>query len=254
MENGTRKRMREAAAALRQALAGETEAWAAAMALALEAAQAARGIGGAAPVFFAGGGGVSPAAVERCRALLADYRELFAAPAALGWLHQFWHCGERAGLAGRTRGDGCAKIGAAAVAPATQVFSEEYMAAFLTENSLGALWRAMHPASPLPSGWRYFVRPPAAETAGRRPARSITVCDPACGAGNFLLAAFDLLYDMYREEEDGEPAAICTAILNGNLFGMDIDAGAAAVARASLWLRAKEKAPGLEPAAVLPGL
>ncbi|HWQ61284.1 MAG TPA: DNA methyltransferase, partial [Negativicutes bacterium] len=209
--------------------------------------------GGAAPDFFADGGEVPPAVAERCRMIVSGCRELFAAPAALGWFHQFWQGGERAGLSGRTRGDQCAKIGAATVAPATQVFSEEYMVAFLAENSLGSLWLDMHPASPLAAGWRYYVHPPAARTAGRLSVREITVCDPACGAGNFLLAAFDLLYDMYREEEGGDPAEICAAIVNGNLFGMDIDARAAAVARASLWLRAREKAPDLDPA-VLTGL
>ncbi len=251
MDNGTRKRLRELAAALRETLgeAGE-RAWPDVMGLALEAAQAARGIGGTAPDFFAGGGVVSPAAAERCREILTGNRELFVAPASLGWLHQFWQSGVRSSLAGRTRADQSAKIGAATVAPATQIFSEDYMVAFLTENSLGALWAETHPASPLVSGWSYYVRPPATGTAGRLSVREMTVCDPACGAGNFLLAAFDMLYAMYHEEEGGEPAAICAAIVNGNLFGMDIDVRAAAVTRASLWLRARELAPDLDSAAL----
>ena len=253
MDNGERKRMREAAAALRQTLGDSRQAWAAAMTLALAAAQAARGVAGKAPDFFAADGRVPRGAATRCREIFAACGGLFAAPAALGWLHQFWHSGERAVLAGRTRGDRSPKIGAAAVVPATQVYSEAYMVDFLMENSLGALWMAMHPASPLAAGWRYYVRPPAAEAASRLPVRQITVCDPACGAGNFLLAAFDLLYAMYSEEEGGDPAAIGAAIVNNNLFGLDIDAGAAAVARAVLWLRAAEKAPGLQ-AATLPGL
>ncbi len=257
MDNGARKKLRAAVAALRQTLAegggraGEA-AWPAAMALTLAAAMAARGVGGAAPDFFAAGDGLPPAVAGRCRTLLDDCRELLAAPAVLGWVHQFWHSGERAGLAGRTRGDMCTKIGAATLVPATQVYSEEYMAAFLAENSLGALWLARHPASPLAAGWRYRVRPPAPEAAAFRTVREVTVCDPSCGAGHFLLAAFDLLYAMYREEGH-DPAAACAAIINGNLFGMDIDARAVAVARAALWLRAREKAPALDSGA-LPGL
>jgi len=259
MDNGTRKKLRATVAALRQMLEegmGEyarSLAWPAAMTLALEAAMAARGIPSAAPDFFAAGNGPPPAVAGRCRELLAGGRELLAAPAALGWVNQFWHSGERAGLAGRTRGDMCAKIGAAALMPATQVYSEEYMAAFLAENSLGALWLAGHPCSPLAAGWRYRVRPPAPEAAGALTVRELTVCDPACGAGHFLLAAFDLLYAMYCEEGGGDPAAVCAAIINGNLYGMDIDARAVAVARAALWLRAREKAPALD-AAALSGL
>ncbi|MDR7865626.1 MAG: N-6 DNA methylase [Sporomusaceae bacterium] len=258
MDNGTRKKLKETVAALRRVLesglgdkAGEL-AWHAGMSLALEAAMAARGVAGPAPVFFAGGQSLPPAVAERGRGLLAGCGELLAAPAALGWLHQFWHSGERAGLAGRTRGDQCAKIGAGTVVPATQVYSEAYMVDFLTENSLGALWLAGRPASPLAAGWRYYVRA-AVEAARGRTASELTVCDPACGAGNFLLAAFDMLYGMYREEGADDPAAICAAIVNGNLFGADIDGRAVAVARAALWLCAREKAPaiGLD---ALPGL
>jgi hypothetical protein len=259
MDNGARRKLRETVAALRRlledGLGGTTGelAWRAGLTLALEAAMAVRGIAGPAPAFFAGGRIVPPAVAERGRGLLAGCGELLAAPAALGWLHQFWHSGERAGLAGRTRGDQCAKIGAGTVVPATQVYSEPYMVDFLTENSLGALWLAGHPDSPLAAGWRYYVRPPAAEAERVRKASELTVCDPACGAGNFLLAAFDMLYGMYREERTDEPAAVCAAIVNGNLFGADIDGRAVAVARAALWLRAKEKAPdlGLD---TLPGL
>ncbi len=259
MDNVMRKKLRETVIALRRLLESESggmgreHAWRAGMTLALEAAMAVRGIAGPAPAFFAGGESLPPAAAERGRGLLAGCGELLAAPAALGWLHQFWHCGERAGLARRTRGDECEKIGASTVVPATQVYSEQYMVDFLTENSLGALWLAGHPDSPLAAGWRYYVRPPAAASGRIRKADELTICDPACGAGNFLLAAFDLLYGMYSEEGAVEPAAICAAIVNNNLFGADIDGRAVAVARAALWMRAREKAPALRLDA-LPGL
>ncbi len=259
MDNGARKKLRETVATLRRAVEdglGETageQAWHAGMTLALEAAMAARGVTGPAPAFFGAARRLPPAVAERGRSLLAGCGELLGEPAALGWLHQFWHSGERAGLAGRTRGDQCAKIGAGTVVPATQVYSEDYMVAFLAENSLGALWLAGRPDSALAAGWRYLVRRPAAKAGRVRRARELTVCDPACGAGNFLLAAFDLLHGMYREEGAGDPAAACAAIVNGNLFGADIDGRAVAVARAVLWLRAKERAPALELAA-LPGL
>ncbi|MDT8901479.1 Eco57I restriction-modification methylase domain-containing protein [Anaeroselena agilis] len=259
MDNGARKKLRETVTLLRRMLedgtgeAAGAEAWHAGMTLALEAAMAARGVAGPAPAFFGGTAGVLPAAEQRGRELLAGCGELLTAPAALGWLNQFWHSGERAGLAGRTRGDQCAKIGAGALVPATQVYSEPYMAAFLAENSLGALWLAGRPDSALAAGWRYRVGLPDESRGRPRRARELTVCDPACGAGNFLLAAFDLLYGMYREEGADDPAVICASIVNGNLFGADIDKRAVAVARAVLWLRAKERAPAIELAA-LPGL
>lgn len=255
MDNGARKLLRGTVTEVRRTLAaeaGEAAAWRWAMGLGLAACMAARGVAGPAPDFFAAGGEPEPVAAGRCRELLAGCGELLTAPAALGWLHQFWHDAERAELAAASRSDGYAKVGAAAVVPATQVYSEGYMVDFLLANSLGALWLEGRPGSPLAAGWRYYVQP-VAQVAGRRVAAAdMTVCDPACGAGHFLLAAFDMLYDMRMAEEGGEPAAVAAAILNDSLYGADIDGRAVLAARAALWLRARERAPGL--AAVPPGL
>lgn len=257
MANGEWKKVREAVTVLRRILeaeVGSEAAWSLAMRLGLEACMAARGIAGPPPAFltFAGDGASMPTALlNKSRELLAGHSALLAAPAALGWLHQYWHDGERAGISA-ARADQYAKVAAATLVPATQIYSEDYMVDFLVENSLGALWLESHPASPLAAGWRTYVRAAGEATGPSRPAASLTVCDPACGAGHFLLRAFELLYAMYREEGGGSPADICAAILNTNLFGLDIDRRAVAVARAALWLQAKERAPGL--GAELPGL
>jgi hypothetical protein len=253
MDNHDRKKIREATFALRQLLEeqldGET-AWSLAMRLGLEACMSARGIAGPPPDFLAFAGGRVKSPPEdlqaKGRKLLAECPDLLAEPAALGWLQQFWHDSERAVIAQAARADQYAKVADAALVPATQVYSEQYMVDFLVENSLGALWLDTHPASALAAGWRAYVKPVVPPvTAIPRPAGSLTVCDPACGAGHFLLRAFELLYDMYLEEGAGTPAEICAAILNTNLFGMDIDRQAVAVARAALWLQAKERAPDL---------
>lgn len=255
MDSGDRKKIRVTVAGLRQALERELDgaaAWRWAMRLSLEVCMTARGVAGEGLDFFAAGGKREPLVAGYCRELLAGCGPLLAAPAALGWLHQFWFDGERADLAA-ARSDDYVKVGAARVVPATQVYSEPYMVDFLLANSLGALWCEMHPASPLAARWRYLVSPAGRLTGPAMPATEITVCDPACGAGHFLLAAFDMLYDMFREEVGGEPTSVCAAVLNNALFGSDIDGRAVAVARASLWLRAAEKAPGLA-VDKLPGL
>lgn len=47
----------------------------------------------------------------------------------------------------------------------------------------------------------------------------IKVCDPACGSGHMLTYAFDLLYEIYREEQYPEPE-IPSLILTNNLYGI----------------------------------
>ena len=87
---------------------------------------------------------------------------------------------------------------------------------------------------------------------------SIRVCDPACGSGAFLVAAFDVLKEAYtqlhlklRELAPSElfVADISHQILNSNLFGVDINAESIEITKLSLWLKTAElgrKLAGLE--------
>ena len=51
---------------------------------------------------------------------------------------------------------------------------------------------------------------------------------------------------MYEEEGTStSPEVIAAAILNDNLFGIDIDERAVQIAQAALWIKAKERAPDL---------
>ena len=76
-----------------------------------------------------------------------------------------------------------------------------------------------------------------------RSAATLTVLDPACGSGHFLLAAQADLWDMYEEEGAfvGDPVGRARAILEHNLYGLDIDERAVQIAEAALWMAAAEK-------------
>jgi hypothetical protein len=86
-------------------------------------------------------------------------------------------------------------------------------------------------------------------------ARDISFLDPACGTMHFGQYAFELYHQMYRDEiehagEPGwpeepsveEPRYIPAAIVENNLFGIDIDPRAIQIASLSLMLTAKELA------------
>jgi hypothetical protein len=124
------------------------------------------------------------------------------------------------------------------------------MVKFLVQNSLGALWMGMYPDSKLCERWDYYIKYADRVPVTRKPVREITFLDPAQGSGHFHLEAFDLLYAMYEEEAVREgrtitPREICAAILNQNLYGIDIDGRSVQIAMAALWMKAKEKAPAL---------
>jgi len=157
--------------------------------------------------------------------LIANLDEaVFVSDDGLGWVYQFWQAKkkEEVNRSGR-------KIGGADLAPVTQLFTEDYMVRFLLENSLGAWWAARHPESPLLREWEYLRYgedgTPAAGSFPGWPERAaeVTVMDPCCGSGHFLVRAFAMLREMRQEEEGLGPGEAADAVLRENLFGLELD-------------------------------
>lgn len=82
----------------------------------------------------------------------------------------------------------------------------------------------------------------------------LKVCDPACGSGAFLVAAFDVLLAEYNNVN--EQIAVITGsmevfnadkeILNSNLFGVDLNAESIEITKLSLWLKTAKHGKPLE--------
>ena len=172
--------------------------------------------------------------------------EVFKAPDAFSWAYQYWNTEEKDRIFERTRTDKT-KIEGKDIIPVTCLYTEPYMVKFLVQNSLGAQWSYMHPESRLFKDWEYYVRDADRTLVEGKFVREITFMDPACGSGHFLLEAFDLYHELYREEgELTTTEDICASILNNNLFGIDIDERAVQISKALLWMKAKENAPHLD--------
>lgn len=81
--------------------------------------------------------------------------------------------------------------------------------------------------------------------------RGLTVLDPACGSGAFLVAAFDVLAAEYRRATErlaelGAPVEfdIFDEIVTRNLHGVDLNVESVEISRLSLWLKtARRKHP-----------
>lgn len=113
---------------------------------------------------------------------------------------------------------------------------------YLVENSLGRLWLLNRPNSTLAAKMDYYIAPEEIETDFLRISRpeDIRICDPACGSGHMLTYAFDLLYAIY-EEEGYEATEIPGLILIHNLYGIEIDDRAGALAAFALAMKAATK-------------
>lgn len=128
------------------------------------------------------------------------------------------------------------------IAPATQLFTPEWIVRYLTQNSLGRLWMLNHPESNLASQMEYYIAPEDGVEAELRKVESpedLTVVDPACGSGHILVYAFDLLAKIY-EEQGYSRRDISQLILQNNIYGLEIDPRAAAMASFALTMKACE--------------
>ena len=158
----------------------------------------------------------------------------------VGWMYQYY-VSERKDevFAGFKKGK---KAERGSIAPATQLFTPNWIVRYLTENSLGRLWVLNHPESSLPDEMPYFVKPDEDRETGFRRVSSpeeITVVDPACGSGHILVYAFELLSKMYAEAGYA-PRDAARLIVEKNLSGMEIDPRAAAMASFAVTMKACE--------------
>lgn len=165
--------------------------------------------------------------------------EVFAADDALGWVYQFWQKNKKDEINASER-----RIGGADLGPVTQLFTENYMVRFLLENSLGAWWAVRHPDSPLLKGFEYLRLDedgnPATGVFDSWPERvaQVTVMDPCCGSGHFLVEAFSILWQMRAEEEGLSPVQAQDAVLHDNLFGLELDSRCVQIAMFAIALNA----------------
>ncbi|NWF82099.1 MAG: N-6 DNA methylase [Chloroflexi bacterium] len=191
---------------------------------------------------------LAPEDLQRLERILAGLPILvFTSDDGLGWAYQFWQAKKKdeVNTSGR-------KIGGADLSPVTQLFTEDYMVQFLLHNSLGAWWAANHPESPLVKELAYLrFRDDGIPAAGSFPgwperAAEVTVIDPCCGSGHFLVAAFELLRRMRMEEEGLSAAEATLVVLRDNLFGLELDARCTQIAAFALAFAAW-KAAGYRP-------
>ena len=188
--------------------------------------------------------------------------DVFTATDSLGWVYQFWQTKKK----GKINAAG-SKIGADELPAVTQLFTEDYMVDFLLDNTLGA-WHASAVLAANPNlaetaqsddelrhyvslpgcPWKYlrFIKGkdgkwhPAANTFAGWPktAKDLRCLDPCMGSGHFVVAMFDRLVALRMAEEQLDEKAAVTAVIQDNLFGLEIDPRCAQIGAFNLALAA----------------
>lgn len=183
-------------------------------------------------------------------AMLAEVKEEnWADIQVIGWLYQYYNTelkNETFELLKKN-----VKITKERIGAATQLFTPEWIVRYMVENSLGRLWLEGHDDPALRRRWRYYMdeaeQEPqvAAQLAQIRAQESqiqpeeIHLLDPCMGSGHILVYAFDVLMEIYRTQGYTDRDAV-SAIVENNLYGLDIDDRAAQLAYFALMMKACE--------------
>ena len=149
----------------------------------------------------------------------------------LGWLHQYFNDPYRSEIAVGLKSS--KRLSGDKIAAATQLFTPEWVVKYMVQNTLTRYIREH--GYDINCGEYAFIYTQLKET-GVVP-EDITLIDPCMGCGNVLLYAFDVFMEMYRFCGFSEKTA-AENTLRHNLFGLELDERACAVAETALRYKA----------------
>lgn len=166
--------------------------------------------------------------------------EIWNSDDVLGWLYESYNNYKKA-----AHKDSGAKTEYNKVSIQSQVYTPRWVVKFLVDNSLGKMYLEMYPDSDIRNRYK-IANAPKIQTREPKPLTEVKLIDPATGSGNFLLYAFDLFYDLYKDQienygGDYDEKKISELIITHNLHGVDLDDRAVQIAQLGLYIKAKRK-------------
>ncbi len=120
----------------------------------------------------------------------------------------------------------------------TQLYTPAWVADYLCARSLYSQWQGSSSSASSQDLFFRFERflSNEQERGARLSASELNFLDPACGAGNMLISAFDLFFGFYIHEAYSAKTAV-ESIVSKNLFATDLDKNALFVSAFSIVLK-----------------
>ena len=176
----------------------------------------------------------------------ADFAE---AVEIIGWMYQYYNSEPKDEVFALLKKN--VKISKERIPAATQLFTPDWIVRYMVENSLGRLWVEGHPNESLKSGWKYYLEEAEQEESvaeelqkirkeyTKLKPEDIKVIDPCMGSGHILVYAFDVLMQIYESQGYTQRDA-ASAIIQNNLYGLDIDDRAYQLAYFAVMMKARK--------------
>lgn len=171
----------------------------------------------------------------------------------IGWLYQFY-ISDRKDEVFAKKG----KYDADEIAPATQIFTPEWIVQYMVQNTLGRIYLDNNPyaADEFKPKWKYLVDQEQRDDehiCHFDNLEDIRCADLGCGSGHIVGYMFEVLFDLYLYEGYSRREAV-EHILKENLTGVDIDQRAKQLATFALLLKACQKDKSFADAKVMPNI
>jgi type II restriction/modification system DNA methylase subunit YeeA len=159
----------------------------------------------------------------------------------IGWIYQFYISERKKEVIGKV-------VKSEDIPAATQLFTPNWIVKYMVQNTLGRMWLASYPDSPLKDKMEYYIEPAEQEPKVQKQLdaitpkdlnpEEITFLDPASGSGHILVEAYNVFKEVYLER-GYRTKDIPRLILEKNLYGLDIDDRAAQLACFAVLMKAR---------------
>lgn len=167
----------------------------------------------------------------------------------IGWLYQYYNTEPKDDVFALLKKN--IKITKERIPAATQLFTPDWIVRYMVENSLGKLWIEGHPNENLKSEWKYYLEEAEQEESVNLKLQAIRqdykdmapedikLVDICMGSGHILVYAFDVLMQIYESQGYTQRDA-ASAIIENNIYGLDIDDRAYQLAYFAIMMKARK--------------
>ncbi|MBP3199852.1 MAG: BREX-1 system adenine-specific DNA-methyltransferase PglX, partial [Butyrivibrio sp.] len=177
----------------------------------------------------------------------------------IGWLYQYYNSDPKSAVDKKVKKGG--KVTKFEVPAKTQLFTPDWIVRYMVENSLGRIWIQGHTlgewseenekAAADSFGWKYYLTDTKQESEvesellkirseySKLTPEDLSFIDPSMGSGHVLVYAFDVLMQIYESVGYTRRDA-SRAIIENNIYGLDIDDRAYQLAYFAIMMKACE--------------
>lgn len=158
----------------------------------------------------------------------------------IGWLYQYYIIEKKDEIFKKLKQN--IKISKENIPPVTQIFTPKWIVKYMVENSLGKFYMENNSGFKFSCDLNYYVETNLTQEKEfeKIVPEDIKIIDPCMGSGHILVYAFDLLFEIYKQNGYLE-SEISYLIFENNLFGIDIDDRAYELAYFALMMKGRSK-------------